>query len=58
MTLLGVLPGIGIAVGLSILNIFRRAWWPYETVIGRVPGESRGSTTCTSTRTRSTCPAW
>ena len=35
---LGVLPGIGIAVGLSILNIFRRAWWPYETVIGRVPG--------------------
>ncbi|GGI01024.1 transporter [Arthrobacter liuii] len=36
---LGVLPGIGIAVGLSILNIFRRAWWPYETVIGRVPGE-------------------
>ncbi|MGO4193499.1 SulP family inorganic anion transporter [Arthrobacter sp. YAF17] len=38
VTLLGVLPGIGIAVGLSILNIFRRAWWPYETVIGRVPG--------------------
>jgi high affinity sulfate transporter 1 len=35
---LGVLPGIGIAVGLSILHIFRRAWWPYETVIGRVPG--------------------
>ncbi|MEC5191791.1 MULTISPECIES: SulP family inorganic anion transporter [unclassified Arthrobacter] len=38
VVLLGVLPGIGIAVGLSILNIFRRAWWPYETVIGRVPG--------------------
>ncbi len=38
VTFLGVLPGIGIAVGLSILNIFRRAWWPYETVIGRVPG--------------------
>lgn len=38
VTLLGVLPGIAIAVGLSILNIFRRAWWPYETVIGRVPG--------------------
>lgn len=38
VALLGVLPGIGIAVGLSILNIFRRAWWPYETVIGRVPG--------------------
>ncbi|MCB5290704.1 SulP family inorganic anion transporter [Arthrobacter sp. SO3] len=38
VALLGVLPGIGIAVGLSVLNIFRRAWWPYETVIGRVPG--------------------
>ena len=37
VTLLGVLPGIAIAVGLSVLNIFRRAWWPYETVIGRVP---------------------
>ena len=38
VTLLGVLPGIALAVGLSVLNIFRRAWWPYETVIGRVPG--------------------
>ncbi|MCB5273914.1 putative sulfate transporter [Arthrobacter sp. SO5] len=38
VALLGVLPGIAIAVGLSVLNIFRRAWWPYETVIGRVPG--------------------
>ena len=38
VVLLGVLPGIGIAVGLSILNVFRRAWWPYETVLGRVEG--------------------
>jgi high affinity sulfate transporter 1 len=38
VVLLGVLPGIAIAVGLSILNIFRRAWWPYETQLGRVPG--------------------
>jgi high affinity sulfate transporter 1 len=38
VALLGVLPGIGIAVGLSILNVFRRAWWPYETTLGRVPG--------------------
>jgi len=38
VVLLGVLPGIGIAVGLSILNVFRRSWWPYQTVIGRVPG--------------------
>ncbi|WP_317443300.1 sulfate permease [Streptomyces collinus] len=35
---LGVLTGIAIAVGLSVLNVFRRAWWPYSTVLGRVPG--------------------
>jgi MFS superfamily sulfate permease-like transporter len=38
VALLGVLPGIAIAVGLSILNVFRRAWRPYETVLGRVDG--------------------
>jgi high affinity sulfate transporter 1 len=38
VALLGVLPGIGIAVGLSILNVFRRAWRPYATVLGRVAG--------------------
>jgi high affinity sulfate transporter 1 len=38
VALLGVLPGIGIAVALSILNVFRRAWWPYQTVLGRVDG--------------------
>ncbi|WP_420036966.1 SulP family inorganic anion transporter [Streptomyces sp. cg28] len=38
VALLGVLPGIAIAVGLSILNVFRRAWWPYSTELGRVPG--------------------
>jgi high affinity sulfate transporter 1 len=38
VALLGVLPGIAIAVGLSILNVFRRAWWPYETELGEVPG--------------------
>jgi high affinity sulfate transporter 1 len=38
VVLLGVLPGIAIAVGLSILNVFRRAWWPYQTVLGRVEG--------------------
>jgi MFS superfamily sulfate permease-like transporter len=36
VALLGVLPGIGIAVGLSILNVFRRAWRPYQTTLGRV----------------------
>ena len=38
VALLGVLPGIAIAVALSILNVFRRAWWPYATVLGRVDG--------------------
>jgi high affinity sulfate transporter 1 len=36
VTLLGVLPGIAIAVALSIGNVFRRLWWPYETKLGRV----------------------
>ncbi|WP_051684083.1 SulP family inorganic anion transporter [Blastococcus sp. URHD0036] len=36
VALLGVLPGIGIAVGLSILNVFRRAWRPYQTTLGQV----------------------
>lgn len=38
VALLGVLTGIAVAVGLSILNVFRRAWWPYSAVLGRVPG--------------------
>ncbi len=38
VALLGVLPGIAVAVALSILNVFRRAWWPYDTQLGRVPG--------------------
>ncbi len=38
VALLGVLPGIAIAVGLSILNVFRRAWWPYQAVLGHVEG--------------------
>jgi MFS superfamily sulfate permease-like transporter len=38
VALLGVLPGIAIAVGLSILIVFARAWWPYNTVLGRVEG--------------------
>ena len=37
VALLGVLPGIVVAVLLSIANVFRRAWWPYQTVLGRVP---------------------
>jgi high affinity sulfate transporter 1 len=38
VAVLGVLTGIAIAVGLSILNVFRRAWWPYDTELGRVGG--------------------
>jgi len=38
VALLGVLPGIAIAVALSILNVFRRAWWPHETELGQVDG--------------------
>ena len=38
VALLGVLPGIAIAVALSILNVFRRAWWPYDTELGRSEG--------------------
>jgi len=38
VALLGVLAGIGIAVGLSILNVFRHAWWPYNAVLGRIEG--------------------
>ncbi|HXD57060.1 MAG TPA: SulP family inorganic anion transporter, partial [Thermoleophilaceae bacterium] len=37
VALLGVLPGIGIAVALSIFNVFRHAWWPYQATLGRVP---------------------
>jgi len=38
VALLGVLPGIAIAVALSVLNVFRRVWWPYQAVLGRAAG--------------------
>ena len=38
VALLGVLPGIGVAVGLSVLNLLWRAWHPYTAVLGRVDG--------------------
>ena len=38
VVVLGVLPGIAIAIALSVGNVFRRSWWPYQTVLGRVPG--------------------
>ncbi|BBH67289.1 transporter [Actinoplanes sp. OR16] len=38
VALLGVLPGIAVAVALSVLNVFRRLWWPYRAVLGRADG--------------------
>jgi len=35
--LLGVLEGIVVAIGLSILLFFRRSWWPHGEVLGRAP---------------------
>ncbi len=35
---LGVLPGIALAVVVSILGVFRRVWAPYRTLLGDVPG--------------------
>jgi high affinity sulfate transporter 1 len=38
VALLGVLPGIVVAVVLSVADVFRRSWWPYQTQLGRVEG--------------------
>lgn len=38
VTLLGVLPGIVIAVAVSVISVFRRIWRPYSTTLGHVPG--------------------
>jgi high affinity sulfate transporter 1 len=36
VALLGVLWGVFVAIGLSLLNFVRLAWWPHEAVLGRV----------------------
>ncbi|MCD5341481.1 SulP family inorganic anion transporter [Arthrobacter sp. AK04] len=38
VTVLGVLPGIVVAVGLAILDFLRRAWDPYRAELVDVPG--------------------
>ena len=38
VALLGVLPGIAVAVVISILNVFRQMWMPYRVELGRVEG--------------------
>ncbi len=35
---LGVLPGIIVAVVLSVFYIFKRVWTPYSAILGRAPG--------------------
>jgi MFS superfamily sulfate permease-like transporter len=37
VVIFGVLPGIGIAVALSLLNFIRHAWRPHDAILGRVP---------------------
>jgi high affinity sulfate transporter 1 len=38
VALLGVLAGIALAIVLSVANVFRRLWWPYQASLGRVSG--------------------
>lgn len=38
VTLVGVLEGIVIAVALSLMNFIRRAWRPYDAILGRIKG--------------------
>jgi MFS superfamily sulfate permease-like transporter len=35
---LGVLAGMGVAVGLSLLDVVRRVWRPHDAVLGRAMG--------------------
>ena len=38
VTVLGVLPGIALAVVVSLLDFVRRAWRPHDAILGRAPG--------------------
>jgi high affinity sulfate transporter 1 len=38
VAILGVLPGVAVAIALSVADFVRRAWRPYDAVLGRVPG--------------------
>ncbi|CAN0626229.1 Sulfate transporter [Burkholderia multivorans] len=38
VALLGVMPGIFVAIGMSLLSFVWRAWHPYDAVLGRVDG--------------------
>jgi high affinity sulfate transporter 1 len=39
VALIGVIPGIFLAVGLALLGFIKRAWRPYDAVLGRIDGE-------------------
>ena len=34
----GILPGVGVAVALSVLAVLERAWHPHTAVLARIPG--------------------
>jgi high affinity sulfate transporter 1 len=38
VAVLGVIPGIAVAVGVSILDFVRRAWRPHDAILGRAEG--------------------
>jgi high affinity sulfate transporter 1 len=38
VALLGVIPGIFLAIGIGVAQFVRRAWLPYDAVLGRVQG--------------------
>ncbi len=38
VALIGVIPGVFLAVGLSLLEFIRRAWQPHDAVLGRADG--------------------
>jgi len=38
VVLLGVLPGIVLAIALNVALVFQRIWRPYRAILGRVPG--------------------
>ena len=56
VALLGVLPGILLAITLSILNVFRRVWWPHQAELGRVEGLGRPARHRHATRTSELLP--
>jgi len=38
VVVVGVIEGIGVAIGLSVLVLLWRAWHPYDAVLGRITG--------------------